>query len=104
MAVSTSRAEETATAVLVVLVVACIFRWSDYSVRPRGVIDWALIVGIGASYWLFAKWGESRLRQASFYSRQHPGVRIALAVPILSSLLLLTAYLIRLALEEIGSP
>ena len=99
MAPSTARVEDTVGSVLVALIVGPVLLHSDYSVRPRGIFDWGLILAFGVTYVLLANWGVRRLRRTNYFSRTNSGVRAAMVVPILSLLLLLTAYLIRYALE-----
>src|SRR5882672_3507604 len=99
MAPSTARAEDIVGSILVALIVGTVLGWSGFSVKPRGILDWGLVVAIATAYVLLANWGVSRLRRTNFFSRTNSGVRVAVVVPILSLLLLLTAYLIRYVVE-----
>jgi len=68
--------------------------WSGYIVRPRGLLDWGLVLGVGAIYILLANWLVRQLRRSSLFSRMRWYGRLALTVPILSLMLLLTAYVL----------
>ena len=80
-------------------IVVAVLRYSGYSVKPHGILEWGFIVAIATAYVLLANWCVSRLRRAHFFSRTNSGVRVAVVVTILSVLLLLTTYLIRYVLE-----
>jgi len=99
MAPTSTVTEDTASSILVGLIVGSIVLWSGNSVWPSGLLDWFIVLALGATYILLAHGVVQRLRKVALFSRAPWYARLALIVLILGAFLLLTLWVIQYVLE-----